>query len=297
MIADGMEDKDKWLTEGIAGIQHHTFYMHRALVELVRNGVVFERCKGGPLNYDASSAHFTIRMFYRGMLGSAASKPYSRDSVGYLDYCHVDEISLIELYSMIRQVDTFVSIDFYTMTGGQYKKLKSNSEAMGLGNLLNGYREVNVYTVKDKGVDIHVGTQESQVRKTLTAFRPKKSHANISLPKWKTPRPKTMGTPTMELPQSQGSEVNAKQSKRDATRAKSISTEPNKPSKGKEKATRVHDLVDVQIDEEDESDAYELDHETSSDDEEVFYDSDYALTDDDELFQQNIDCDTEFDGV
>lgn len=32
MIADGMEDEDKWLAEGIAGIQHHAFYMHRALV-------------------------------------------------------------------------------------------------------------------------------------------------------------------------------------------------------------------------------------------------------------------------
>ncbi|KAH7848926.1 hypothetical protein Vadar_010373 [Vaccinium darrowii] len=31
MIADGMEDEDKWLAEGIAGIQHHAFYMHRAL--------------------------------------------------------------------------------------------------------------------------------------------------------------------------------------------------------------------------------------------------------------------------
>ncbi|KAD1306633.1 hypothetical protein R6Q59_019617 [Mikania micrantha] len=31
MIADAMEDEDKWLAEGIAGIQHNAFYMHRAL--------------------------------------------------------------------------------------------------------------------------------------------------------------------------------------------------------------------------------------------------------------------------
>ncbi|KAH7833745.1 hypothetical protein Vadar_009318 [Vaccinium darrowii] len=74
-------------------------------------------------------------------------------------------------------------------------------------------------------------------------------------------------------------------------------TQPNKPIKGKEKAAGVNDLVDVQIDEEDDSDAYELEHETSSDDEEVFYDSDYGFSDDDELFQQNIDADTEFDGL
>lgn len=32
MILDGIVDEDKWLAEGIAGIQHHAFYMHRALV-------------------------------------------------------------------------------------------------------------------------------------------------------------------------------------------------------------------------------------------------------------------------
>ncbi|CAL5383437.1 unnamed protein product [Camellia sinensis] len=31
MIANGIEDEDKWLAEGIAGIQHNAFYMHRAL--------------------------------------------------------------------------------------------------------------------------------------------------------------------------------------------------------------------------------------------------------------------------
>ncbi|CAL5401829.1 unnamed protein product [Camellia sinensis] len=31
MIANGIEDDEKWLTEGIAGIQHNAFYMHRAL--------------------------------------------------------------------------------------------------------------------------------------------------------------------------------------------------------------------------------------------------------------------------
>nr|XP_043615373.1 vacuolar protein sorting-associated protein 35B-like [Erigeron canadensis] len=31
MIADAMEDEEKWLAEAIAGIQHNAFYMHRAL--------------------------------------------------------------------------------------------------------------------------------------------------------------------------------------------------------------------------------------------------------------------------
>ncbi|CAH9067954.1 unnamed protein product [Cuscuta epithymum] len=31
MIADGIEDEDKWLAEGIAGIQQNAFYLHRAM--------------------------------------------------------------------------------------------------------------------------------------------------------------------------------------------------------------------------------------------------------------------------
>ncbi|XP_022871095.1 vacuolar protein sorting-associated protein 35B-like isoform X1 [Olea europaea var. sylvestris] len=31
LIANGIEDEDKWLAEGIAGIQHSAFYLHRAL--------------------------------------------------------------------------------------------------------------------------------------------------------------------------------------------------------------------------------------------------------------------------
>ncbi|KAI5655956.1 hypothetical protein M9H77_24749 [Catharanthus roseus] len=31
MVVDGIEDEEKWLAEGIAGIQHNAFYLHRAL--------------------------------------------------------------------------------------------------------------------------------------------------------------------------------------------------------------------------------------------------------------------------
>lgn len=31
MISNGIEDEEKWLAEGIAGIQHNAFYLHRAL--------------------------------------------------------------------------------------------------------------------------------------------------------------------------------------------------------------------------------------------------------------------------
>lgn len=34
MRSDVIGDEEKWLAEGIAGIQHHAFYMHRALVLL-----------------------------------------------------------------------------------------------------------------------------------------------------------------------------------------------------------------------------------------------------------------------
>jgi hypothetical protein len=32
MISDVVEDEEKWLAAGIAGLQQNAFYMHRALV-------------------------------------------------------------------------------------------------------------------------------------------------------------------------------------------------------------------------------------------------------------------------
>lgn len=32
MIRNGVEDEEKWLAAGIAGLQQNAFYMHRALV-------------------------------------------------------------------------------------------------------------------------------------------------------------------------------------------------------------------------------------------------------------------------
>lgn len=32
MMVDGVEDQEKWLAAGIAGLQQNAFYMHRALV-------------------------------------------------------------------------------------------------------------------------------------------------------------------------------------------------------------------------------------------------------------------------
>ena len=34
MISDGVEDEEKWLAAGIAGLQQNAFYMHRSLVFL-----------------------------------------------------------------------------------------------------------------------------------------------------------------------------------------------------------------------------------------------------------------------
>lgn len=40
MIADGVEDEEKWLAAGIAGLQQNAFYMHRALVTIFSSLIV-----------------------------------------------------------------------------------------------------------------------------------------------------------------------------------------------------------------------------------------------------------------
>ncbi|KAF7153831.1 hypothetical protein RHSIM_Rhsim01G0063200 [Rhododendron simsii] len=218
-------------------------------------------------------------------------------SVAYVDYCHSDEISIIELCNMVSDLgQIFAAVDYYTKVSGEFRILKSDGDAMGLSTLLNADREVEVFCVMDKAVDIYVGTQESQVGKPSNAPR-----SRTSKPTWNPPRPKTMRTLTKQVTQSQDSNVKISQPKWNAPRPTKELSQPSipQPNKGKGKVVVTNELVDVQIDEDGDSDDYDVDFDTTDDDDddEVFYDSDYGLTDDDELFDQNIDKEVVFAGL
>lgn len=43
MLSVGIEDEEKWLAEGIAGIQHNAFYMHQAVVSPIFTLIIFLR--------------------------------------------------------------------------------------------------------------------------------------------------------------------------------------------------------------------------------------------------------------
>ncbi|KAF7147202.1 hypothetical protein RHSIM_Rhsim03G0174600 [Rhododendron simsii] len=229
-------------------------------------------------------------------------------SVGYVDYCESDELSLIELFNMVLEFGSkFSAINFYTWVSGGLRILKTDLDAMGLRSLVDKDRVVKVFSVEEKEDEVYVGTQESQVgrpnKPKMTEV--KVSDSRISLPRWTGPFPKTMGSLNKGMPQPKSIGTSSRYMPQDKTmetlkNAQAQSKPINVCNKGKGK-TKVQDviiqgMVDVQVDEEDDSDEYDIDSDTSDEDE-VFYDSDYGLTDDDELFEQNVDRDVEFGGL
>lgn len=228
-------------------------------------------------------------------------------SVGYVDYCESDELSLIELFNMVLEFGSkFSAINFYTWVSGGLRILKTNSDAMGLRTLVDKDRVVKVFSVEEKEDEVYgemyVGTQESQVGRPNKPKRTevKVSDSRISLPRWTGPFPKTMGSLNKGMPQPKSIGTSSRYMPQDKTmgtpKNAKAQSKPINVGKTKVQDVVILDMVDVQVDEEDDSDEYDLDSDTFDEDE-VFYDSDYGLTDDDELFEQNVDRDVEFGGL
>lgn len=70
--------------------------------------------------------------------------------VGFVDYCDSDELSVIELCSMVGEFgQTFSAINFYIRVNG-FIKLQTDSDVMALHTLLDKDRVVKVYSVRGK---------------------------------------------------------------------------------------------------------------------------------------------------
>ncbi|KAG5552308.1 hypothetical protein RHGRI_010402 [Rhododendron griersonianum] len=177
---------------------------------------------------------------------------------------------------------------------------------MGLRTLVDKDRVVKVFSVEEKEDEVYgevyVGTQESQVGRPNKpkGTEVKVSDSRISLPRWTGPFPKTMGSLNKGMPQPKSIGTSSRYMPQDKTmgtpKNAKAQSKPINVGKTKVQDVVIQDMVDVQVDEEDDSDEYDLDSDTCDEDE-VFYDSDYGLTDDDELFEQNVDRDVEFGGL
>lgn len=104
-------------------------------------------------------------------MGYTGRTEYVGGSVGFVDYCDSDELSVIELCSMVGEFgQTFSAINFYIRVNG-FIKLQTDSDVMTLHTLLDKDRVVKVYSVEEKLSEVYVGTQESQVGRPIKSKR------------------------------------------------------------------------------------------------------------------------------
>ncbi|XP_027331213.1 vacuolar protein sorting-associated protein 35B-like isoform X2 [Abrus precatorius] len=96
MIAERFEDEEKWLAEGIAGIQHNAFFMHRALDENnLRDALKFSAQMLSELRTSRLSPHKYYELYMRAF-----------DELKRLEIFFKDEsrhgVSIVDLYELVQ---------------------------------------------------------------------------------------------------------------------------------------------------------------------------------------------------
>ncbi|KAG5533306.1 hypothetical protein RHGRI_027484 [Rhododendron griersonianum] len=135
---------------------------------------------------------------------------------------------------------------------------------MGLRTLVDKDRVVKIFSVEEKEDEVYgevyVGTQESQVGRPNKpkGTEVKVSDSRISLPRWTGPFPKTMGSLNKGMPQPKSIGTSSRYMPQDKTMGtpKNVKAQSKPINVGKTKVQDVviQDMVDVQVDEEDDSD-------------------------------------------
>ncbi|KAH7866379.1 hypothetical protein Vadar_019600 [Vaccinium darrowii] len=98
-------------------------------------------------------------MHHGGYWGGTSGYDYIGGSVNFFDKCHSDELSIFELWHMVRELGyEFEAIDFCIEGGGGAgSKIKSDADVLGLSKLVNGDRVVKVYSIIE--IDNYFATQ------------------------------------------------------------------------------------------------------------------------------------------
>ncbi|XP_020207664.1 vacuolar protein sorting-associated protein 35B isoform X1 [Cajanus cajan] len=96
MLSEGFEDEEKWLAEGIAGIQHNAFFMHRALDENnLRDALKYSAQMLSELRTSRLSPHKYYDLYMRAF-----------DELRRLEIFFKDEsrhgVSIVDLYELVQ---------------------------------------------------------------------------------------------------------------------------------------------------------------------------------------------------
>ncbi|KAJ6306303.1 hypothetical protein OIU78_021591 [Salix suchowensis] len=137
MILSGMEDEDKWLAEGIAGIQHNAFYMHRALdANNLRDALKCSALMLSELRTSKLSPHKYYDLYMRAF-----------DELRRLEIFFKDEsrhgVSIVDLYELVQHAGNILPRLYLLCTvGSVYIKSKEAPAKDALKDLVEMCRGV-----------------------------------------------------------------------------------------------------------------------------------------------------------
>lgn len=93
--------------------------------------------------------------------GRIEGSKYVGGMFGFIDYCHEDELGIMELCGMLKELGQSVSNDYYLRINGDFRLIKSDAEVVRMCQFVDTNRLVELYSVCNV-VDVIV-TQGSQV--------------------------------------------------------------------------------------------------------------------------------------
>ncbi|GMN35830.1 hypothetical protein TIFTF001_005562 [Ficus carica] len=119
IFSNGIDDDEKWLAEGIAGIQHHAFYLHRALdANNLREALKFSTLMLSELRTSKLSPHKYYELYMRAF-----------DELRMLEMFFKDEsrhgVSIVDLYELVQHAGNILPRMYLLCTvGSVYVKSK-----------------------------------------------------------------------------------------------------------------------------------------------------------------------------
>ncbi|KAL0375011.1 UNVERIFIED_CONTAM: hypothetical protein Sradi_3416800 [Sesamum radiatum] len=119
-------------------------------------------------DYGPNSDYFTIRMHYDGQMCELGRRVYVGGKIAHFDYCEVDEMSLLELYEMAKElhINTEVVTFFYSRDGindcNSINMISTDSHTLELINFVDENRVIGIFL--DHGHELERSQSESSSR-------------------------------------------------------------------------------------------------------------------------------------
>ncbi|GAB2287638.1 Vacuolar protein sorting-associated protein 35B [Dionaea muscipula] len=119
MVADGVDDEGKWLAEGIAGVQHNAFYMHRALdANNLREALKFSAQMLSELRTSKLSPHKYYELYMRAFDELRKVEIFFKDEARH-------GVSVVDLYELVQHAGNILPRLYLLCTvGSVYIKTK-----------------------------------------------------------------------------------------------------------------------------------------------------------------------------